>query len=87
MNDSGLGVLAISCNVDPAHDAKFNEWYQRQQVPERLGVPGFIEARRYEARGGTPRYLAFYRLDSVEALTWLTPASDRPVPAPDPPGT
>src|SRR5512134_2725264 len=45
MTDIGRGVLAISCNVDPAHDAGFNAWYQRQHVAERLGVPGFIEAR------------------------------------------
>ena len=67
--ETGLGVLAISCDVDPAHDAEFSEWYQRQHVAERLGVPGFIDARRYEAPEGTPRYLAFYRLESAEALT------------------
>jgi len=70
--ETGRGVLVVWNDVDPAHEDEFNEWYQRQHAPQRLGVPGFIDARRYVAPAGSPKYCAFYRLDSVAVLA--TPA-------------
>lgn len=66
--DTGLGVLVVWNDVDPAHEDEFNDWYQRQHVPQRLGVPGFLDARRYMAGSGSPKYCAFYRLDAVSVL-------------------
>jgi len=67
--ETGRGILAVCNDVDPAHEDEFNRWYQRQHVPERLGVPGFLDARRYVAIEGGPKYCAFYRLADARALT------------------
>jgi hypothetical protein len=62
------GVMAVWNDLEAGHEAEFEAWYRRQHVPERLSVPGFREARRYLAIDGTPRYCAFYWLDSVAVL-------------------
>ena len=33
-----------------------------------MSAPGFLNAARYEALRGGPRYLAVYELESVDAL-------------------
>ena len=62
------GVMAVWNDLAPGHEAEFEAWYRSQHVPERLRVPGFREARRYEALAGAPRYCAFYWLDSAAVL-------------------
>jgi hypothetical protein len=62
------GLLVAMMNP-PADEAGFNAWYDEEHVPLRLGVAGFLSARRYraaEAEG--PRYLALYDLASVDVL-------------------
>ena len=66
--ETARGVMAVWHDLEPGHERAFEAWYQRQHVPERLQVPGFIEARRYVAGEGSPRYCAFYWLDSVDVL-------------------
>ncbi len=60
--------MAVWNDLEPGHEAEFDAWYQTQHVPERLRVPGFLEARRYQAVHGSPRYCAFYLLESAEVL-------------------
>ena len=64
----GTALLIVYADVDIEHDAEFNRWYNEEHVPERLSAPGFLDAARYEALKGGPRYLAVYELESVEAL-------------------
>jgi hypothetical protein len=52
------GAMAVWNDVEPGHEAEFDTWYMHQHIPERLGVPGFLEARRYEAIDGSPRATA-----------------------------
>ncbi len=51
---------------------EYETWHTFEHVPERVGLPGFIEARRYrshsEASGQPPRYFTCYWLASAEAL-------------------
>jgi hypothetical protein len=61
--------LVIAHDLAPGGDAAFQRWYQGEHLAERLGVPGFHNARRYLALEGGPRYLAFYETDSPEVLT------------------
>jgi hypothetical protein len=65
----GRGILAIWTDIAPEIEAEFNEWYWREHLPERLSVPGFRSGRRYRALAGTPRYFAWYELDTAETLT------------------
>ena len=63
------GVLAVLNNVEPSDEAEFGEWYQKEHVAERVGIPGFRSGRRYRALGGDPKYFSVYETDSVEVLT------------------
>lgn len=70
MSDDELGgVLAVWTDVDPAHEADFNEWYDREHLAERCFIPGFRSARRYAAVSGKPKYFAWYQTETVDALT------------------
>jgi hypothetical protein len=62
-------ALLVAMMNPPADEDAFNAWYDEEHVPLRLGVPGFLSARRYraaEAEG--PRYLALYDLASLDVL-------------------
>ena len=62
------GLLVAMMNP-PADEAAFNAWYDEEHVPLRLGVPGFLSGRRYQAAEAEgPRYLALYDLASVSVL-------------------
>jgi hypothetical protein len=63
------GILAIFNNVAPGREAEFEEWFQHEHLQERLGVPGFLLGRRYEAVRGEPRYFNFYVTRSPDVLS------------------
>ena len=63
----GTTVSLVYVDVDPEHDAEFNDWYNQEHVPDMLKMPGYLNAGRYEALKGGPRYLAVYELESPEA--------------------
>ena len=54
---AGKGMLLTSMDVDAADDTEFNRWYDREHLEERVAIPGFLEARRYIAHQGKPKYL------------------------------
>ena len=64
----GAGVLATWNDIAPGDEAEFNDWYTREHVPERVGVPGFLRGRRYLAASGSPMYLALYETEQVDTL-------------------
>ena len=63
----GDGLLLVYSDVAPEHDDEYNRWYNEEHIPERLSIPGVLDAARYEAVQGGPKYLACYELDSHEA--------------------
>ena len=71
------GLLVNAMNVDPAHEAEFNDWYDNEHLPALTAVPGTICARRYKDMTGSHRYLALYHLESPEVTfsdAWKTGA-------------
>jgi hypothetical protein len=77
-------LMIASMDVDPEHEAIFNEIYDREHVPNLSKVPGVLGITRY--RRGTltmniggekktieipnePAYTAIYELESPEVLT------------------
>ncbi len=62
------GVLAIWNDLDPKIQAEYHQWYWQEHLLERLGIPGFLTARRYEGVGDGPKYFTFYLTTSVEVL-------------------
>src|SRR5438034_11005985 len=65
---AGKGMLLTSMNIDTAHEAEFNRWYDREHLEERVAIPGFLEARRYIAHDGNPKYLSRYSTETFEVL-------------------
>ena len=66
---AGRGMLVNFMDVDPADEADFNRWYDKEHVAERVAIPGFVEARRYVAPSGPAKYLALYTTESFETLS------------------
>ncbi len=76
-------LLIASMDVDPDHEADFNEIYDKEHVPFLSEVPGIISVSRFQRQdltmiiGGEkktirienePKYTALYELESPEVL-------------------
>src|SRR5260370_41348386 len=66
---AGKGMLLTSMDIDPADEAEFNRWYDREHLEERVAIEGFVEARRYIAHPASPKYLSLYSTLDFEVLT------------------
>ena len=64
----GTGLLMVWADVPPDKEEEFNRWYNEEHLAERLAVPGFLSAARYEAVKGSPKHLACYELESPAVL-------------------
>lgn len=76
-------IFVVSMDVDPAHEALFNDVYDNEHIPYLLKVPGVRGASRMKgepfavAIGGevkempapSPVYTALYEIDGPEVLT------------------
>lgn len=62
------GLLLMMTDIDAANEEDFNRWYEEEHLAERMAIPGFINARRFTALEGGPKYLALYDLESPEVL-------------------
>ena len=71
----GRGLLMVYNDVGPEHEDEFNRWYNEEHIPERLSIPGVLNAARYTAVQGSPKYLACYELTEPE--TWHSDAWQR----------
>jgi hypothetical protein len=65
---AGKGMLLTSMDVDAADETELNRWYDREHLEERVAIEGFLEARRYVAHSGSPRFLFLYSTKTVEVL-------------------
>ena len=65
---AGKGMLLTSMDIDAADEAEFNRWYDREHLEERVAIDGFLEARRYVAHEGSPKYLCLYSTETFEVL-------------------
>lgn len=65
----GGAVLAFWHDLAPGTDIDdFNRWHNREHIPERVGVPGFLRGRRYEVAGPGPSYFILYETDGLGVL-------------------
>jgi hypothetical protein len=67
-NKKGTALMMVWAEVPPDKEDDFNRWYNEEHLAERLAVPGFLNAARYEAVQGGPKHLACYELESVKTL-------------------
>jgi hypothetical protein len=67
---SGEALLALWNGFEPARAREYDVWHTREHVPERIGIPGMLGARRYECVDGPlPCYLTLYDLERLDVLT------------------
>lgn len=57
---SGTGMMMTLMDIDAEDEADFNRWYDKEHLTERVGIDGFLEARRYVAVDARPKYLNLY---------------------------
>jgi hypothetical protein len=77
-------LMIVSMDVDPEHEAPFNEVYDKEHIPNLSRVPGVLGIARYKREelimniGGErkmmraenePAYSAIYELESPDVLT------------------
>ena len=65
---AGTGMLLTSMDIDASDEAEFNRWYDREHLEERVAIEGFVEARRYIAHQGSPKYLSLYSTETFDVL-------------------
>lgn len=68
----GNGILIVWTDIPPQIEADFNDWYNREHLPGRIGrMPGFLRGRRYVAESapaGVPKYLTYYDLQNAAVM-------------------
>jgi hypothetical protein len=60
-------VWMVSAAAKPGREAEFNQFYDRQHVPDVLKSPGFVSCRRLRALEEPPlagHYVALYEIES-----------------------
>jgi hypothetical protein len=68
MSLAGEGVVAIWNGIRPEGRTDFYEWHNREHMPERVGIPGFLRGRRYIAVDARPEFFTLYETASVAVL-------------------
>jgi len=62
------GLLLVTMAPTAAMEEEFNDWYDREHIPERIALPGFLSATRWVCLQGWPRYLGLYDLVSAAIM-------------------
>jgi hypothetical protein len=67
---TNMGLLLTLTEPPAAMEEEFNAWYDDEHMHERLSIPGFLSARRWQrdCAPGVGRYLATYELTSPGVL-------------------
>lgn len=63
------GLLFMAFDFSTAHADEFHDWYDKEHVPERLRVPGFINAERWIDDENPMVHVATYDLESPGVLS------------------
>jgi len=69
MAKKGQGIFLVYTDlIDPKYEEEFNAWYNTEHLAELLALPGVLDAARYVATRGGPKYLAAYEIADVGAM-------------------
>lgn len=68
----GNGILIVWTDIAPELEADFNDWYNHEHLPDRIGrMPGFLRGRRFVLETATPdapKYLTYYDLQDATVM-------------------
>jgi hypothetical protein len=67
-NKKGSALMMVWVDVPADVEDEFNKWYNEEHIAERLAVPGFLSAARYEAVKSGPKHLAMYEIENADVL-------------------
>lgn len=62
------GILIAAMNFCDVAADEFHDWYDHEHIPERLRVPGFLNAERWIGSADPKVSVALYDLDNVGVL-------------------
>jgi hypothetical protein len=65
----GDSALAMWWDMAPDLRADFEHWHTHEHFPERLALPGFLRASRWQAADGGEGFFILYELQSHAALS------------------
>jgi hypothetical protein len=70
----------VITNPVPGQEDRYNDWYDRQHIPDVLRVPGFVAAQRFRVVGETTlpgEYVAIYELETEDPAATLAELTAR----------
>jgi hypothetical protein len=56
-------------DIAPEQIAEHDDWHTREHFPERVGIPGFIQAQRWIASSQGSRYFVVYEVTDIGVLS------------------
>ena len=62
------GILIAAMDFSDVAADEFHDWYDTEHIPERLRVPGFLNAERWIGSTNPKQSVALYDLDNVGVL-------------------
>jgi hypothetical protein len=62
------GILIAAMDFSDVAADEFHDWYDTEHIPERLAVPGFVNAERWLGGSNPKQSVALYDLDNVAVL-------------------
>jgi hypothetical protein len=62
------GILIAAMDFSTCPEDEFHDWYDLEHVPERLRIPGFLNAERWIDTENPKTSIATYDLDTVAVL-------------------
>lgn len=65
----GNAALAMWWDMAPEMRAEFQHWHTHEHFPERLSVPGFLRASRWEDAQGGEGFFVMYEVADFDVLT------------------
>jgi hypothetical protein len=69
---TGGAFLAIWHDIERGAEPEFERWHTREHMPERIGIPGFLLARRY-VDWSRPKHGCFTLYDGAHIETFRSP--------------
>ncbi|WP_127089627.1 hypothetical protein [Aquabacter cavernae] len=66
---SANGFMGFWSDIDADYRLRYREWHNCEHMPERVGIRGFIEGRRYRAASDGHDFFMCYVTEGPEVLT------------------
>jgi len=68
-SQKGGAVVAIWNDILPDSREDFFEWHNREHIPERVSIPGFLRGRRYVGIDAQPEFFTLYDTKGMSVVT------------------